>query len=229
VQPGIRLKQVLGDFFTGLFNVDAPLPRTLGLFYRAPGRLTRSYVAGKRASYTPPVRYFLMAVGFYYLMRFVLDWDSVDAAVWEATNTVPEETPFMQVNHWISRNVNLLLPVLLVLLASFDRLLFPRTELNWAERLVHYIFASGSYLIIATLLIPFYIPWPVLQVLGFVVIFGTLLWAIVALHRRTLWNVLKAVVMLPVVYVLYVMLCMALAALLLGVPLEAVFGKPPSA
>lgn len=75
MQPGIRLWQVLGQFVGGLFNLDAPLPHTLRSFFSGPGRLTRSYVAGQRSAYTPPVRLFLLGVGFYYLMRWVLQWD----------------------------------------------------------------------------------------------------------------------------------------------------------
>ncbi len=226
VLPGIRVRQVLGQFVGGLFNLDAPLPHTLRSFFRGPGALTRSYVAGKRAAYTPPVRLFLLGVGFYYLVRLVLGWDPVDGAMEAATDTAPERSPFVQVNEWMSRNVNLLLPILMVMLAAFDRLLFPRSGLNWTERLVHYLFAVGTYLIVATLLIPFYRVWPPLQVLGFLVIFGILIWAAIALHRRTVWNVTKAVLMVPLTFVLYVLLCIVLVALLLGVPLEAVFVNP---
>jgi hypothetical protein len=170
-----------------------------------------------------------MGVGFYYLMRLVLDRDPVDAALLDAGLSEVPDTPAMQVNQWMSRNVNLLLPILMTMLASFDRLLFPRTTLNWTERLVHYLFAVGTYLITATLLIPLYQVWPGLQLLGMLTIFGILIAAAIALHRITVWNVVKAVVMVPVTFALYVALCSVLVALLLGVPLDAVFGKPPSA
>ena len=228
MQPGIRLGQVLGQFVGGLFNLDAPLPHTLRSFFTGPGRLTRNYVAGQRAAYTPPVRLFLLGVGFYYLMRWVLQWDPVDAALLDAGLSEVPDTPAMQVNHWMSRNVNLLLPILMAMLASFDRVLFPRTTLNWTERLVHYLFAVGTYLITATLLIPLYQFWPGLQLLGMLTIFGILIAAAIALHRITVWNVVKAVVMVPLTFMLYVVLCTVLVALLLGVPLEAVIGKPPA-
>lgn len=226
MKPGIHLGQVLGQFVGGLFNLDAPLPHTLRSFFTGPGRLTRSYVAGQRAAYTPPVRLFLLGVGFYYLMRWVLQWDPVDAAVLASGNGAVPDTPAMRVNHWMSRNVNLLLPILMTMLASFDRLLFPRTTLNWTERLVHYLFAVGTYLIAATLLIPLYQFWPGLQLLGMLTIFGILIAAAIALHRITVWNVVKAVVMVPVTFMLYVVLCTVLVAVLLDVPVEAVFVRP---
>ncbi|MBL7982179.1 MAG: DUF3667 domain-containing protein [Flavobacteriales bacterium] len=227
VAPGVRLGEVLGDFLSGLYNVDAPILYTLRSFFAGPGKLTHSYLAGKRKAYTPPVRLFLLGVGFYYLMRWVLQWDPVDAAVLDAGLSAVPDTPAMQVNHWMSRNVNLLLPILMTMLASFDRLLFPRTTLNWTERLVHYLFAVGTYLIAATLLIPLYQFWPGLQLLGMLTIFGILIAAAIALHRITVWNVVKAVVMVPVTFMLYVVLCTVLVALLLDVPLDQLMQRPP--
>ncbi len=223
VAPGIRLREVVGDLIAGLYNVDAPILFTLRSFFTGPGRLTRSYLSGKRKAYTPPVRLFLMGVGFYYLMRWVLGWDPVDAAVLATGHTEVPQTPAMQVNHWMSRNVNLLLPLFMVMLAAADRLLFPRTTLNWTERLVHYLFAVGTYLITATLLIPLYQVWPRLHVLGMVVIFGILIAAAIGLHHRSVWNTVKAVAMVPLTFLLYVLVCTVLVALLLGVPLAAVF------
>ena len=227
ITPGIRLGEVLGDAVAGLTNLDGPLPHTLSSFFRGPAALTRNYLSGRRRAYTPPVRFFLVGVGFYYLMRLMLGWDPVDAALLDAGLREVPDTPAMQVNHWMSRNVNLLLPILIMMLAAFDRLLFPRTTLNWTERLVHYLFAVGTYLITATLLIPLYQFWPGLQLLGMLTIFGILIAAAIALHRITVWNVLKGVVMVPVTFVLYVMLCTVLVALLLDVPLDQLMQRPP--
>ncbi len=225
LKPGVRIGEVLNDFVGGLYNVDAPILFTLRSFFNGPGALTRSFLAGKRKAYTPPVRMFLMGVGFYYAMRWLLNWDPVDAAVLDAGLSAVPDTPAMQVNHWMSRNVNLLLPIFMVMLAAADRLLFPRTTLNWTERLVHYLFAVGTYLITATLLIPLYQVWPGLQLLGMLVIFGILIAAAISLHQRSAWNVVKAVVMVPVTFMVYVVVCSVLVAWLLGVPVEALVAR----
>ena len=205
--PGIRLREVVGDLIAGLYKVDAPILFTLRSFFTGPGRLTRSYLAGKRKAYTPPVRLFLMGVGFYYLMRWVLGWDPVDAAVVATGHAAVPQTPAMQVNHWMSRNVNLLIPIWLIMLATFDRALFPRTTLRWVERLIHYLFAAGTYLMVSTTLIPLIKLFPSLQLINFFVIFSLIIWACIALHQRTIWNVIKAVVMVPLSFILYVFIC----------------------
>ena len=62
--PGIKLGEVIGDFASGIFNVDAPILRTFREYIVGPGKLTRAFLAGKRKAYTPPVRYFLFGVAF---------------------------------------------------------------------------------------------------------------------------------------------------------------------
>lgn len=224
--PGIRLSEVLGDALSGLFNVDAPLPHTLIAFLKGPGSLTRAFLAGRRKAFTPPVRYFLFGIAYYYIVRWVLNWDPVDSAVATSGGAV-EENGAMQVNHWMSRNVNLLLPLLILLLASFDRLLFPRTGLRWVERLVHYLFATGSYLLVSTTILPLAAAWPLFQLVNFVVILGMLIWATIALHHKGVWSTIKALLLTPVAFLLYIILCTVLVALLLDVPLTDVLQRRP--
>jgi hypothetical protein len=219
-KPGIRLGEVLSDFLGGLFNADAPIPFTLRTFFKGPAALTHSFLAGKRKAYTPPVRYFLFGVAYYYIMRWLLNWDPVDSAVASSGGDPSAATGAMRVNHWMSQNVNLLLPLLLLILASFDRLLFPRTPLRWVERLVHYLFAAGTYLIISSTTLPLAKLLPVFQLFNFIVIFGVIIYATLSVHRRSVWNVSKAVMMTPVAFVVYIALCSVLVAMLLGVPLN---------
>ncbi len=226
VPAGIRFSEVIGDFLAGLYNVDAPLLLTLRTFVKGPAGLTRAFLAGKRKAFTPPVRYFLFGVAFYYVVRFLLNWDPVDAAVQTMQGAPPVESPAMRVNHWMSRNVNLLLPILMVMLAGADRLLFPRTGLRWVERLVHYLFATGSYLLLSSTLLLLTPIWPQIQLLNFFVIFGILIWAAIALHDQKVWNVVKAFVMVPLCFIAYVVLCSILVALMLGVPLAELVAKP---
>ncbi|MBK8500189.1 MAG: DUF3667 domain-containing protein [Flavobacteriales bacterium] len=223
--PGMRIGDVLHDFAAGVYNVDAPIPNTLRTFVRGPAGLTRAFLAGRRKAFTPPVRYFLFGIAYYYIMRWLLNWDPVDNAVHAVGGQSIPDNAAMRVNHWMSANVNLLLPLLLIILATFDRLLFPRTTLNWVERLIHYLFAVGTYLMVATTLLPLNVIWPLMNIVNFLVIMGTLVWATISLHRTGAWTVLKAVLMVPLCFVLYVFSCMVLVALVLREPLAEVFSR----
>jgi hypothetical protein len=215
----VRLSEVLHDFASGLFNMDAPIPNTLRTFFNGPGALTRSFLAGRRKAFTPPVRYFLFGIAYYYIMRWLLNWDPVDSAVSASGGDPAMQSGAMRVNHWMSQNVNLLLPLLLTILATFDRVLFPRTTLSWVERLVHYLFGAGTYLLVTTTLLPLANVWPAMQFVNFMIIFGVIIWATVSLHAKSTWNILKALAMTPVSFILYVALCSILVAIALDVPL----------
>lgn len=226
VKPGVRLGQVAHEFVGTITHAEGPIQNTLLSFFRGPGAMTRAFLAGKRKAFVPPVRYFLLGIGYYYLIRFIFHWDPVDNAVAAMTSQPILETGAMRVNHWMSRHVNLLLPILLIVLSTFDRLLFPRTMLSWVERFVHYLFASGTYLIITSTLLPLSILWPPMQLLNFFIIFGIIIWACISLHHKGAWNAIKAVVMVPVGFTLYVALCSILVALTLGVPLNELLVRP---
>lgn len=226
VKPGIRPGEVLGDFVGGLFNADAPLLRTLREFLLRPGSVTRDYLAGKRRSYTPPVRFFLFGIAFYFLMRWLLDWDPVESMTEMSTGHAPVESSMTRVNSWMSRNVNLLLPLWVVMLASFDAGFFPRAGLRWVERVVHFLFGIGEYLVLATLMIPLIKLWPVLHLVNYVIIFGVLIWSVVHLHGGGAWTGVRAVVMVPLSFVFYVLTATVLVAWSFGIPLAELFQRP---
>ncbi len=225
-KPGIRLGEVLHEVFGTITHAEGPFPKTLLTFLRGPGSLTRAFVAGKRKSFVPPVRYFLFGIGYYYLVRFLFHWDPVESAIDVTTGGAAVETPLLQVNHWMSRHVNLLLPLLIIILASLDRILFPRTTLTWTERVVHFTFAVGTYLLVASTLLPLALVWPSMVFVNFLVIIGILMWSSISLHRGNGWAVIKSVVMVPVSFWLYIIACTVLVALMLGLPLAEVFARP---
>jgi hypothetical protein len=57
-QSRIKLKDLLSDFFEGLFNLDNKIFKTLAAIW-VPGKLTRLFFEGKRKCYTHPLRLYL--------------------------------------------------------------------------------------------------------------------------------------------------------------------------
>ncbi|HWN39608.1 MAG TPA: DUF3667 domain-containing protein, partial [Gammaproteobacteria bacterium] len=75
------LGQLLADAFGDLFNFDSRLWRSLLALAFKPGRLTRYYLAGKRESYTPPFRmYIVTSVVFFALFSLLRPEPEPDAA-----------------------------------------------------------------------------------------------------------------------------------------------------
>jgi hypothetical protein len=74
----LSLGDVLRQFVEEISSVDGRLPRTLRLLLLQPGVLTAQYLAGRRASFTPPLRLYLGA-SFVFFFIFMLT-RSIDRA-----------------------------------------------------------------------------------------------------------------------------------------------------
>lgn len=55
------LRSLVADFFENVLNLDTKLLRTIGPLLFKPGRLTREYLAGRRAPYVRPLKLYLLA------------------------------------------------------------------------------------------------------------------------------------------------------------------------
>jgi Protein of unknown function (DUF3667) len=88
----LSLGRLLADVIGDLYNFDSRIWRSLGTLTFKPGRMTRRYLEGQRAKYTPPFRmYVVTSVAFFLVFSLVrppadfptaasID-ESVDAAV----------------------------------------------------------------------------------------------------------------------------------------------------
>ena len=64
----VSLGRLVGDLFEELFQLESRLWRTLWALFRRPGLLTREYNAGRRVSYTTPLRLYLVASVAYFFV-----------------------------------------------------------------------------------------------------------------------------------------------------------------
>ncbi len=62
------LRVFLSDAVETLFNIDSRWLITMRDLFLKPGKVTREYIAGKRASYLPPLRIYLSISVLYFLM-----------------------------------------------------------------------------------------------------------------------------------------------------------------
>jgi hypothetical protein len=68
--------RLLGEVFEGLFHFDGRIWKTLPDLFLRPGRLTRAYLDGHRASQVPPLRLFLIALLLVFFTGSVTGGDS---------------------------------------------------------------------------------------------------------------------------------------------------------
>lgn len=77
----LTLKDFVHEFFSGVFNYDSRLLKTLSALLWRPGKITKDYIEGKRVSYTNPFR-FLLSLAFIYFLMFTFnnEFSSLDKA-----------------------------------------------------------------------------------------------------------------------------------------------------
>ena len=56
----LNFKYFVSEFLSGMFNLDSKIFRTLRLLFLRPGMLTKEFIKGRRNSYIPPVRLYLI-------------------------------------------------------------------------------------------------------------------------------------------------------------------------
>lgn len=64
----LSLRDFFDEFFSSLISYDSKLLRTLSAMLTRPGKITRDFINGKRASYTNPFRFLLSLSIVYFLM-----------------------------------------------------------------------------------------------------------------------------------------------------------------
>lgn len=75
----LSLKFFFHDFLSSSFNLDSKIFQTLKLLIFYPGKLTSAFLQGKRTSYFPPVRLYLVISLVYFT---VLSFTSTDIVKW---------------------------------------------------------------------------------------------------------------------------------------------------
>jgi hypothetical protein len=71
----LKLKYFLGDFLSSTFNIDSKILSTLRLLIFYPGKLTKMFLAGKRAAYVPPVRLYIVVSLVYFTLLSLIGSD----------------------------------------------------------------------------------------------------------------------------------------------------------
>lgn len=102
--------EALRELLTELFDFDGRMSLTFRLLLTRPGFLTREYVLGRRASYTSPIRmYLVISVLFFLVLPMILP---------DTTATLPDHQVSVDL---YSQAMFLMLPVFALLLKLFYR------------------------------------------------------------------------------------------------------------
>lgn len=150
IEPGIRFKEVVSDFFSFNFSIEGPIWQTIRLLVVNPGLLFRDFIAGKRKSYYKPIQFFIVTTLVYFVLGKLIHFDPLagqfeerPAQMEEFMGTVEQAVRFM-----VSNLNNFLF--LLVLGVALVLKLSHRKRYSLIEYLTIGFYITGFYILIGT-------------------------------------------------------------------------------
>ena len=136
VAPSLR--DVLGDAWEAITNLEGRILQSLGLLFFFPGFLTQEYFAGRRARWVSPVRLYLVVSVAYFGLMSLTGWSGFDFNIDITGETAAETQAELEqlgfeseeeldriaqetVSTWIPRAMFLLVPIFTALVAFARR------------------------------------------------------------------------------------------------------------
>ncbi len=152
----IYIKDLREDFLNNVLSLEGPLPQTIWALMRAPGQLVQTYISGRRRHYYQPVKYFILMLTLHLVVTGLLGYNPVKSQI--AANgqdlAHAEAAVSVQAGYFMSKHINLFLPVYILLLSGFSCLFFRKSPYNYPEFMTFFFFVIGQYLLLVTCIIP---------------------------------------------------------------------------
>jgi hypothetical protein len=143
VDLGRPFRELLGEVVKETLEIDGRAYRTVRYLLTKPGALTAEYLAGRRRSYTPPLRlYLVISVSFFLLVA----WLAGRGVLLHAGQTLEEDAVYQA--RFLSEDLPRLMFVLLPSFALLIKLVFPK-RLYFDHVIFSVHLHSASYLLLA--------------------------------------------------------------------------------
>lgn len=133
----------LTDAVETLFNIDSRIFKTLKDLFRYPGKLTNEYVAGKRATYLPPLRIYISISVIYFLLAQLINTDTILFVDF----TLDEESADLNLAKVIQTAMFFLVPVM----AGFIALLQRKRKAFYVEYLIFSMHIHSIWFVLFTI------------------------------------------------------------------------------
>ena len=152
----LKFREILANVADELFKLDLPIARTVIDLTWRPGHVASAYVAGRRQTYTNPLKYCLLltAASLLVMQTWPMEIGSTAA---ESDNAELEQAWLDAVNvvqGWIVRMGTFVTLLLLPVQAALSRLFFLRSGRNFAEHCVLALYVHGHWYLFSIPLLP---------------------------------------------------------------------------
>ena len=203
----IIFKDLFNDFLSEVLTLESPLPKTLKELTLKPGDLSIEFIRGKRKTYYKPVKYFILTLAFYLLIKAILNFDPIGNQARAFGGQLPDMNNLdlrMQASYFMSRNINMMLFILVFVFALFSRLLFRKSGFNYTENLTFSFFISGHYLFMSSFMMILSLADPKLFYLAYLIVIVYFQWALINFHKENIFaSLFKGLLAIVISYSLF--------------------------
>lgn len=148
----LTIKEIVLEFFSSVFNIDAPFPKTLGRMFVKPQLLIKEFIDGKRKSYYPPVKYMVLCLFINILIGELIGFDPIDNQRSMDQGAMDRDSVIgYKAGEFLSQYLNYFLFILPFSIAVVSKIFFWKAPYNFSERTAMGFFLSGQFIVISIL------------------------------------------------------------------------------
>ncbi len=146
----LTFKEIISEFLSSVFNIDAPFPKTLTKMFFHPHRIIKEFINGKRKSYYAPVKYMVLCLFLNILIGELAGFDPLENQRSIDTGAMDERSiQGYKAGEFLNRNLNFFLFILPFSISFFTKIFFWRSGFNFAERTAMGFYLSGQFIVIS--------------------------------------------------------------------------------
>ncbi len=210
----IVLKETARDILEHYFDFDTPLFRTIKGMITNPGRVVREYIFGKRKSYSHPLRYYILTLALYLIIKSLTGFDPIEtfSEVVGARQAPDPNAIGTKASYYFSNHINVFMIIYAFTIMLFGKLFNWRKQYYMIEYLALGFFIVSQYVFFSLFITLATIISPYFFVINYLLLLIYPIYVMVSFHEGGLvLRIIKAFFTAVLAWVLYVFLGQTLA------------------
>ncbi len=151
--PRLTFKEIIKDFLSTVFNVDAPFPKTILGLFKQPHALIKGFINGQRKSFYAPIKYMVLCLFLSLLISKLIGFDPIEnqKLINGEVSIEDARQRGYEVGNFMAKYLNYFLFIFPFCIALVSKLFFWKHSYNLAERAVFGFYMAGQYVLISVL------------------------------------------------------------------------------
>lgn len=202
----ILLRDTIREVSSQVFDDKAPLFSTIKELFIRPASMIKDFIGGKRKAYTPPIRYFLLILAVYLVLKGLLSFNPVETfslAAGQEFQPSPDSVTD-KASAFFAEYINIFLIIFAFTLSAFSRLFFRSSGTYFSEYLSLSFYVISQYIFISLFVILGTLWTPKIFLLNYLIVLFYPLAVLYSFHKgNRIWVFLKALCTITLAWILY--------------------------